>query len=601
MEKTKCITDVWAWDWEKALSLLWDYRWRWTYIPEDYSPEMLQIAARNIKKWAPWLNLWSLNILTSWKHLASNIDNNMYLFLWGTICNMSNDEIIKELRNMDNNWILSWNHILLSYFTAPNTQEEINELIRIYNSDANRRFHENWMKMLWLSQNDFEFDTVYEKDDPTQKYWPFPWRIKWIIRAKKDCTVKLDWKKNIDITKWQEFTLHFSRRFTKKWIKKLFDESSCKVVFTEEGKWDSIVLLKRAPTKRKTLTDKIKNVLIWVLVWTSIFVWGNYYNTYQKNKETQDKVINRSFKKDIWKGIDYTLESQASKELLTAIWLDKADSETKKAINLNFNTYIKDHEKDSLSTEDYISSYRNIFWWTLIKHFGAHPPYSFITKELIDNTNYAAHEGKAYKESNEFNTKNYESSKRECDFFEYDDNWEKYHMLKAYIWKKPVYLASKENNWIITYSTNNVENIRNKEWLNKTILANNHKLETNIITRAKMRKNWDIDKLNILLLYEDCVDFRDSDTYTLYLNWKKYYLKIWKTLSWYGVLWASKSSAWPFSVEIFDKEISQDFKCSPYWHRTTDNYEQRREGAFYGSSHWMWWNPFASDKLEKPE
>ena len=116
-----------------------------------------------------------------------------------------------------------------------------------------------------------------------------------------------------------------------------------------------------------------------------------------------------------------------------------------------------------------------------------------------------------------------------------------------------------------------------------------------------MRKDWDIDKLNILQLYEDCVDFRDSNTYTLYLNWKKYYLKIWKTLSWYEVLWASKSSAWPFSVKFFDKEISQEFKRSPYRRRIPENYEQRRKGTVYGSSHWMWWNPFASDKLEKPE
>ena len=178
---------------------------------------------------------------------------------------MTDEEIIKELRNMDNNWFLSWNHILLSYFTAPNSQEEINELIKIYDSDANRRFHENWMEMLWLSQEDFEYDTIYEKDDPTQKDWPFPWRIKWIIRAKKDCTVKLRNWKNVNIKQWQEFTLHYSRRFTEKWIKKLFRESGCEVVFTEKEKWDAIALLKRAPTKRETLTDKIKNGLFWYL------------------------------------------------------------------------------------------------------------------------------------------------------------------------------------------------------------------------------------------------------------------------------------------------------------------------------------------------
>ncbi|MBO4516417.1 hypothetical protein J5751_03135 [bacterium] len=56
----------------------------------------------------------------------------------------------------------------MSYFTAPSTQEEINQLIQIYNSESNRIFHENGMDMLGLSKDDFEFDTIYEKDDPKQ-------------------------------------------------------------------------------------------------------------------------------------------------------------------------------------------------------------------------------------------------------------------------------------------------------------------------------------------------------------------------------------------------------------------------------------------------
>jgi hypothetical protein len=36
----------------------------------------------------------------------------------------------------------------LSYFTAPNTEEEIKELEQIYKSDANKAFHENGMEML---------------------------------------------------------------------------------------------------------------------------------------------------------------------------------------------------------------------------------------------------------------------------------------------------------------------------------------------------------------------------------------------------------------------------------------------------------------------
>ena len=69
---------------------------------------------------------------------------------------MSDEDIIAELKSMDNNWIINWNKILLSYFTAPNTQEEIDDLIKIYNSESNKAFHENGIDMLWLSKDDFE-------------------------------------------------------------------------------------------------------------------------------------------------------------------------------------------------------------------------------------------------------------------------------------------------------------------------------------------------------------------------------------------------------------------------------------------------------------
>ena len=218
LKKTDFITDVWSWDGQKAASLLWWTERQWTYIAEDYSRQMLNIAENKVRESIPQIKLWSFQKLNNWSHLSRNVDNNMYLFLWWTICNMSDNEIVNELKNMDNNWIISWNKILLSYFTAPKDQEEIDNLIKIYNSENNKAFHENGMDMLWLSRDDFEYDTIYEKDDPEQKEWPFPWRIKWIIRAKKNTTVNLSDKKKIPIKKWEEFTIHYSRRFSKEWI-----------------------------------------------------------------------------------------------------------------------------------------------------------------------------------------------------------------------------------------------------------------------------------------------------------------------------------------------------------------------------------------------
>ena len=106
LNNTKYITDVWSGDGQKIVSLLWrggPYKdrspvaWKGTYIPEDYSRQMLNIAEMNIKAKAPHINLWSSQKLNGQCNLSKQCRNNMYLFLWGTICNMTDEEIITEL------------------------------------------------------------------------------------------------------------------------------------------------------------------------------------------------------------------------------------------------------------------------------------------------------------------------------------------------------------------------------------------------------------------------------------------------------------------------------------------------------------------------
>ena len=109
LEKTDYITDVGCGDWQKIIAMLWSggpYKdrpfipWEGTYVPEDYSWQMIDIAVKNIKEWLSHVKIWDTVRLNTGKHLSQNFSKNMYLFLWGTVCNMSDEEIIHELKNM---------------------------------------------------------------------------------------------------------------------------------------------------------------------------------------------------------------------------------------------------------------------------------------------------------------------------------------------------------------------------------------------------------------------------------------------------------------------------------------------------------------------
>lgn len=418
LDKTEFITDVWSWDGQKAVALLWWTNWKWTYLAEDYSRQMLSIAEDRVKNSAPQIKLWSSQKLNGQSHLSSQCPNNMYLFLWGTICNMTDEEIVNELRTMDNNWFIDWNDILLSYFTAPQTQEGIDDLIKIYNSESNRAFHENWMDMLWLSRNDFEFDTIYEKDDPKQMEWPFPWKIKWIIRAKKDSIVKLsDWKE-IPIKQWQEFTIHYSRRFSKKWIEDLFNKSGCNVVFTVDNEWDSIVLLKRKPMLVKKFLNRNRTSLfialaVWALgAWTRI---GSALNE-KKQKEKEEERIEQE-RRDYWQ--DYQRDTHDDVKqpycLTEADFMSTYQEEQSNILLAEYNISSLNETRDSFDKDCYIvwnkivdmyrdefsAHYRDgktlsaerfmeLYWWQIIDkyHIPYQKPYEHFKnyKNVIENT-----------------------------------------------------------------------------------------------------------------------------------------------------------------------------------------------------------------------
>ena len=585
LQKTKCITDVWAWDWGKALTLLWNTDWWWTYIPEDYSYDMLKIAAENIRKWAPWINLWSLNVLTNWEHLASKIGNNMYLFLWGTICNMSDYEIIKELENMDNNGLISWNYVLLSFFTAPSTQEEINDLIKIYNSEANRRFHENWLEMLWLSKDSFEFDTVYEKDDPNQTVWPFPWKIKWIIRAKKDNLIIKDssWREIARVNKWDEFTLHYSRRFTKEWVEKLLKDSWCKAVLSENENWDSIVMLKKKPWRLQSLKSACRNVLIWALITWAL--WGIVQGKIQKQK-----------KEDLWKArvewesrqdmqinwdTEKTLYYYETNELVETLQLDNIND--KDVVIKLFNKYVSKNKTDWVTTFQLIQWFWKEYWDLLIEDFGVrHYPYDYISQGVIENTKNIWEELSyipRYAGRNEIKSaRHYLDYWRSESFsrgrpFEYIDWSQKYVIVKVkiYIWwsMSRVYFASKESNdWYLQgFSTKTVNNITDKSWLDSEILSNTEKLQDsyeitipNQVYTGNSLYIMNQDK-NKVVKMSALNDVYIKPNAVCLWNWKIYYIINVETEAW-GKIWlASETLDWEYTTTTFNA-ISGEFSTA---------------------------------------
>jgi len=619
LNKTDSITDVGCWDGQKAFALLKGLFRKWTYILEDYSRKMIDIAENFIKKCLPDLNLWSSQKLNNGKHLSQQLSNNMYLFLWWTICNMSDEQIIDELKGMDNNWIFKWNRILLSYFTAPNSLDEIKKLIEIYNSKSNKDFHENGMDMLWLSKDDFEYDTIYELDNWTKlklENWklkpyewelndslkkPLSWRIKWIIRAKQDWEIfsSTHWIK--EIKKWQEFTLHYSRRFTEEKIKELFEKSGCKTNFTHTKEGVSISLLNKEPTKTKAFIEKYQKLLITALVALWIWVWSWSWITVHNQQQKELKQTELNMGLDI-EGEWLVYHHQESLELISALNLDELNNKKDKQTIISlFNKYIEDQKESWASTEKLIMWFYKEYWSILINDFWlTHAPYDFfgISKSLTFGTYIPLFEfTKKFETSghelsltptyfsddrvyfdNDWKTdywvfrsyiKVHEKSNKYV--FEYNDWSETYLILKTKIIKNGIptyiYLGAKKKEKKFPYTTYNFStNIINHikgNWLDSKIVSNTIQLWNFGVTTA-------IDSHGIPINTELLLESSNKDEIilttklynvplkTVYVSWKKYYIIKAESYSWKSIWFASESTKWPFTTTLFNK-IGEEF------------------------------------------
>lgn len=604
------ITDIGSGDGQKIVALLWSpwpYRdrpyvpWEGTYIPEDYSWQMLDIAVQNVRKHLPHIKLWSSQKLNTWKHLTQHLSNNMYLFLWGTICNMTDREIVEELKRMDNDWLIEWNYILLSYFTAPNTEEEIKKLEQIYKSDANKAFHENGMEMLWFSKDDFEYDAVYEKDDPSQKEWPFPWKIKWIIKAQRDMAVKInDWRREreIQIKKWDKFTLHYSRRFTKEWIKELFDKSGCKAVFSDEINWDSIVLLKRKPGNLWKVRKMVMKA-----VWATLIVGATAFATskhieHKKQQERDKAYTEREATQS--SNPEWTLYLEETNELIIALWLDELkDDNVKQTIIDLFNIYVWNHKNDWFTNPELIQWFWQEYWWMFIKDFKlSHSPYDFMDTDTIELTNNIPDElvfTPDYRFGNKVSSKHLYNDywafqwdthyvkSRHGKALRYNDNWKPYIIIKAHVYigntKTFIYLATDEVNKHYPYfSTDMVKKIQDQSWLDPEILSNTNNLKHDLTFENRVDFTgvaYPTDHIvRLINTNEDQVVMMNErmkkspsaswgtillTPKTVYLeNWGLYYVITVATKSGKKIWLASKSLDEPFTTTKFNK-LSKEF------------------------------------------
>jgi len=618
LEKTEYITDVWCWDGQKAVSLLkWAY-WRWTYIPEDVSYPMAEIAKNNINNQCPNIKFWNTQIINTKTHLTSNYTHNMYLFLWGTICNMTDYEIVEELEWMDNNWTFDWNKILLSYFPAPETEEEIQELIKIYKSESNIKFHENWMDMLWLSKDDFEFDIIYEKDNPNQKKWPFPWKIKWIIRAKTDCEVNISSQYTKEIKKWQEFILHYSRRFSKEWIEELFERAKCKVELSiagkwntiKDGKWDTLVLLRKEPLHLKSVKTKIEKLLLWILALSSLATSWYVNDKHEKNEKLNQAQQQWDLEHE-WdnKLTYYPLQTEA---LTIALRLDDIKPDNKKAIENMFNIWLSYQDTTWLSNNEIIQKFWGEYWKMLITNYWVtHSPYDLLKRyinlsnkwnELNQSGNFILYDNRridwngnscVYLKSNIKSVDNliclwYHNLDSEwllCtripvwkyEIFQHESNWQLYYILKTEIYKWMwIYLASEwKKLWQqVSFSSQSFDNINNKDEHDHQIVKNTEAFckicdcnTNNCFILKNLRWEFYVSSgesrsIGIQLQFkpngilEIPEDFTDGGKY--FLDWDVYYIRfeIWE--NWEIVWSASESKKRPYSTAKFN-EVFEDF------------------------------------------
>jgi len=242
---------------------------------------MIDIAEKNIVENLPEIKIWNHQIMRPWNELFTNrLDDNTYLRVGCTIWNFANKEkIIEQLKSMNNSGMLKWNKIIFSYFDSPNSEEEIEQIKKLYDNQEWRDFIMNAVQNLWLNQSDFNYFVDYDKKENCVYIW---------VKPRKNIELKSD-DQDIHISKWEFYPLEKSKRFTKQEIEEILKESWAKIKDHMSDNWISIVVAEKDPKYyRKTMQISLITwlLLLWTLAW---WIW--WYKISEHNQKKKKQAI----------------------------------------------------------------------------------------------------------------------------------------------------------------------------------------------------------------------------------------------------------------------------------------------------------------------
>lgn len=262
----KNVTDFWCWDGEKANILLSGIGKNFNYIAADYSDEMIRKAQEKLKKnWSA--EIWQ-NILLNGKSftLWKEISENTYLWLWETMSNFKNSDIVNYLRGMWNTSYTKWNNIILSFAMEPKDEVEREQRKKIYDNALAEKFVMTALKQLWVDVDDFDYTVKMNESGDV---------LVWII-AKSDYELSLsntetEPSTNISIKKGVFYPIHQNRAFNKESIDGLLKQARCDRKWIVDNQWVGLMVVQRLPEKWEKYWSKVRNTLLWLLlVWSGV-------------------------------------------------------------------------------------------------------------------------------------------------------------------------------------------------------------------------------------------------------------------------------------------------------------------------------------------
>lgn len=323
------LFDFWCWNWRKW-KILMDAHKRifWVnedrYIAMDISSNILESTRENFteKESPEWILIFDVD----WKResVTKYINwKNTYLFVWWTIWNFSDNQIINKLQKTfwnDSLHPTTWNYLIFDYFTPPKNEEELKNIIKSYAWPDGKQWLINWLKQLWIPENiikNFTHVVRYVSEDESlcaecvdlwnvEIFWDIksksnmPWKILEWFMANADIVLDRlsDWTKinlPIMIKKWEFYPLNISRRFSEDKINSILKRTwyrRKKLKWIKQWEWMNIAVAMKPGEKYMRYKKYLQTLFMTTLLLWSI-IWFNNVQGKKKFEEQKNEVISR--------------------------------------------------------------------------------------------------------------------------------------------------------------------------------------------------------------------------------------------------------------------------------------------------------------------